>query len=274
MNFNRMKSRVAVISGDLKKKIKGIFVYRHTIWQIALAQTKAKYTGNCLGIWVAVLNPLLIMFAISFVFTKIIYLEINNFPLFVLAGIFPWMFFASAIAEAASSIVSQQAMMRQFNFPKEHLPLASVTANFLTFLIGWAIICPIFMFFNPASIKLLPLLAAGLLLSLIFVSGMAMIVGVLNVFFRDIGLLLGTILMFWFWMTPVFYSIDMVPDKVRWICAINPMTWFIIFYRDILFHGVLPEAAVICGLLCISVLSVLIGLGVVIAFEKELLKKI
>jgi ABC-2 type transport system permease protein len=257
----------------LIKKIKNINQNKYTIWHVALAQTKAKHTGNFLGIWVAALNPILIMVAISFVFTKIIRLDIEHFPLFALAGIFPWMFFSGAVSEAAGSIISQQAMMRQFAFPKEYLPLASVLSNFLIFLIGWAIILPIFICYRPEIIKFIPFLALGMIFSFIFVSGIGIGFGVLNVLWRDLGHLLGTLLMFWFWLTPVFYSLEMVPDKVRWICAWNPMTWIVFYYRQVLFFGQIPKWTTFLALSFISILSLMLGLVITIHFEKQLLKK-
>jgi lipopolysaccharide transport system permease protein len=273
MQSKRNKPTGLLLFKNLQKKIKNIYQHKHTIWHVALAQTKAKHVGNFLGIWVAAINPLLIMVAISFVFTKVIRLDIENFPLFALAGIFPWMFFSGAVCEAASSIVSQQAIMRQFSFSKEYLPLACVISNFLIFLIGWIIICPIFICFKPSIIKLLPLLIIGLFLSLVFVSGIGIIFGVLNVIWRDLSHLLGTIMMFWFWMTPVFYSIEMVPYEVRWICAFNPMSTMVIYYRTILFYGQVPQAMTFLGLFLISIISAILGLVVAIVFEGQLLKK-
>lgn len=273
MNFQSSKSKAVWFYTSLVDRIKKIRLHKNTIWHMAISQTKAKHTGNFLGIWVAAINPLLIMLAISFVFTQIIRLEVRHFPLFALAGIFPWMFFSGAVSEATSSIVAQQAMVRQFNFPKEHLPIACVLSNFLIFLIGWIFILPIFIFFNSAVIQLLPILLIGLLLIFIFVSGVGMVLGVLNVICRDIGYLLGTVLMFWFWMTPVFYSMDMVPEKMRWICTINPMAWFILFFRQILFHVAIPSGLIMFNLVIFSALSALAGFSAAILFEKKLLKK-
>ncbi|MBU4140781.1 MAG: ABC transporter permease, partial [Candidatus Omnitrophica bacterium] len=80
----------------LKGKIKSIYMHRHTLWAMAIKQLKSRYAGSILGFWLAIVNPLLIMFAITFVFNIIFKIEIKNFPLFVLSGIFPWMFFSNA----------------------------------------------------------------------------------------------------------------------------------------------------------------------------------
>ena len=92
---------------SFKVTLRSIYLNRHILWRMALSQLKVKYSGSFLGIFWAIVNPLLIMAAITFVFTVVIKLEIKHFALFALAGIFPWMFFSSALFESAFSIFSQ-----------------------------------------------------------------------------------------------------------------------------------------------------------------------
>ena len=257
-----------------KGTIKNIYAYRHTVWDMAISQLKVKYSGSILGFWLAVINPLLLMLVISFVFTTIFKLEMKNFSLFVLSGIFPWMFFSGVLNEAPSCILSQQGMLRQFNLPKEIIPLSLVLSNFLNFLIGWAVIYPLFIFFNPAIILLAPLLIAGLLLIFLFTYGLSLALAILNVFLRDIGQLLGVLLMFWFWFTPIFYSVDMIPGRFRWIYAINPMAYYIVYFRDVIFKGVGPGPIIIIGVLFWTTASMVLGLMVFSKLESKLLKRI
>lgn len=214
------------------------------------------------------------MSAITFVFTTVFKIEIKNFPLFVLSGIFPWLFFSGALSEATSSILSQQNILRQFNLPRETLPLSSILSNFLNFLIGWLIIYPLFLFFNPKIISLLPLLIIVLVLTLLFVSGLGLLLSVLNVFFRDIGQLLAVLLMFWFWITPVFYSPDMVPARFRWICNLNPMTPYVIYYREVIFSGNVPNPSIFINSFLWAFISLIFGLLVFSRLESKLLKQI
>jgi len=258
----------------LKKRIKKIYFYRHTLWNMAVAQLKAKYAGSILGIFWAIINPLLIMLAISFVFTGVFKIEIKNFPLFALSGIFPWMFFSGALSEAAFSILNQQNVLRQFNLPQEILPLSSILSNFLNFLIGWLVIYPLFLFFNPKIILFLPLLIVVLILNLLFVCGLGLIFSALNVFFRDIGCLLGVLFMFWFWITPVFYSIDMVPIKFHWIYNLNPMTPYIVYYREVVFNARVVSTLIFAGVFFWACVSLISGLLVFSFYESKLLKQI
>ena len=255
-------------------RIKQIFLCRHTLCDMALKSLKAKYSNSILGISWAVVNPILIMLAVTFVFTAVYKITTKDFSLFVLAGIFPWMFFSSALLEASSSLINQQSVLRQFNLPREILPLASVLSNFMNFLIGWLVIYPLFLFFNPKIISLIPLLFIILLLNLIFVCGLGLMLAILNVFFRDLGHLLGVLLMFWFWVTPVFYSLDMVPARFRWICSLNPMSPYTVYYRDVIFNNSIPGSAVFLGVFFWAVLSLVLGFLSFACLEGELLKRI
>lgn len=184
------------------------------------------------------------------------------------------MFFSNALTESSSSILNQQNILRQFNLPREILPLSSVLAHFLNFLIGWVALFPVFLFFNPGIIFLLPVLCIILLLHLVLLLGLGLLLSVLTVLFRDIVYLLTVALMFLFWITPVFYSTDVMPEQFRWIFNLNPMVPFILSYQKVLYYGVIPEAVLLGGILFWSVMSVILGFIVFSRLENKILKNI
>lgn len=257
-----------------KERIKNIYLYRHTLWKMAISQLKIKYSNSILGISWAVINPLLIMSAITFVFTAVFKVAIKNFSLFALSGILPWMFFSNALTEATASIVSQQSILRQFNLPKEIIPLSSILSNFINFILGWLIIYPLFIFFNYKIILLLPLLIIVLLLNLLFSFGWGLAFAVLNVLYRDVSHLLGILLMFWFWITPIFYSLDMVPARFSWICNFNPLAPFIVYYREVIFYNNVPSFLIFIEIFFWTVFSLIFGWLFFSHFESKILKQI
>ncbi len=258
----------------MKTIIKSIYSNSHILKAMSISQFKVKYSGSILGVWHAVINPILVMFAINFVFTTVIKLDIRNFSLFALSGIFPWFFFSNAIYEGTLSVVNQNNFLRQFKLPLEIIPLASVISNFLNFLIGLCVVYPIFIFFNYKILVFFPLLVIILFLNLLFVCGLSLILSVLNGFYRDFGHLLGVILMLWFWITPVFYSRDMIPLDVRWVFNINPMTYYVECYRELIFGNSMPGLFMILGAVSWCVFSVISGLFIFSFYKNKLLKKI
>jgi len=258
----------------LSKEIKLIYSARNALWEMTLKQFKSGYAGSILGVLWLIINPILITLSIVFVFSVVFNIRINNFPFFVLAGMFPWLFFANALSSSIFSIISQQNILKQFNLPRMILPISSVLSSFLSFIIGLFIVYPIFIFFAPAKVTLFPFLLFVLILNLLLVIGFGIFASVLNIFFRDLGQIIGTLLMFWMWVTPVFYSIESVPYPFNWICRINPVTPFIICYQKIIFEGKIPSLSLFLETSIISVLILYFGARFFMHFESRILKEI
>lgn len=241
---------------------------------MALKELKAKYIGSILGVWWAIVTPLLIMGAITFVFTKVMKIDIVNFPLFCLAGILPWFFFSVSLSESASSLLRNAQLLKQFAFPPEFIPISSVLANFINFIFGLICIIPIFVIFKIKILLFLFFLPIALILHLLFTLGIALFLSCANIFFRDVIHFLGTVLMFWFWVTPVFYSVDNVPRSYQWVCTLNPMTIFIVMYRNILFEAKIPKLEEVSIALIISVTVFLLGYTIFAKYESSFTKRI
>jgi lipopolysaccharide transport system permease protein len=263
-----------IFLGLMVEKIRKIYSYRYALWSLSLKQLKAKYAGSILGISWAIINPLLMMAAITFVFTIIFTTGIKDFSLFALSGILPWMSFSTAISEATPSLLAQKGILHQFSLPKEILPLSAILSHFLNFLIGWSIILPVFLFHNPGILKNIFLFPAVFLLTCIFTCGIGLLFSVVNIVYRDLEHLLGILLMFWMWVTPVFYSAEMVPSKFRWIFNFNPMTPFIYCNREIIFQGRIPGLAEFLAVIGWAFFSLCIGLMVSVRLESSVLKRI
>jgi len=256
------------------KRIDRLFSQRQILKNIVLKEIRAKYAGSLLGIFWALITPLLITIAVSFIFTKIMRMDIKHFPLFVLSAILPWMCFSASLFDATNSIVKNSHLLNQFVISREILPISAVLANFINFSFGLVVMLPIFMVFKIQITPLLLLLPFVIFLHLLFTVGIGLFLSCVNVFFRDVSNLLEVSLMFWIWMTPIFYSIDMVPLNFRWIFALNPMTSYIEMYRNILFEARIPNIGMIfitCGM---SLSALIAGYVIFIKNEVGFLKKI
>jgi len=258
----------------LKERIKKIYLYRYTLWDMALAQLKAKYAGSKLGIWWAVVTPLILTASINFVFNVVFKIEIKNYTFFVLAGIIPWFFSMNALTEAANSFIINSSVLKQSTSPHEFIPLASILANLLNFLIGFIFLLPLFIIFNFRITALLPFLAWVIIFNFIFIIGLGMLFSCANVFFRDLIHFMSIGFMVWFWITPVFYSLDMIPFPFRWICLLNPLTYYIILYQDVLFYVKEPPLIDLSVVFLISLIAFLGGYLVFLKKEPLLLKRI
>ena len=256
------------------EQIKRIHSYRHTLWNMSISQFKAKYSGSKLGIWWAVITPLILAFSINFIFTKIFKVAIPNYTLFVLSGMIIWIFFANTLSEATNSFIANASIIKQAIFPRELIPLSVVLANFLNFLTGLLIIIPLFIILNPKVIVVLFFLIFPLIFNLFLVVGLSLILSCWNVFSRDVAHFLSIALMIWFWVTPVFYSFQMIPGNYRWIPLLNPMSYYVILCRQILFNAQAPNFLILGMAFLLALGAFFLGYYVFLKNEAELLKRI
>jgi ABC-2 type transport system permease protein len=256
----------------LRGGVAEIFTYMAVLRNMVLSQFKAKYSGSVLGISWALINPIALALVITFIFKVVFKAGQENFQLFVLSGILPWMFFSCAITESSFSIINYRSMLRQFNFPRWILPASSILSNFLNFLIGLAVMLPFFLAITPKAIFFLPFLFLFLLLNLIFVLGLGFILSIFNVFLRDIGHLIPIVLMLWLWVTPVFYSIDMIPEGWRWIFNFNPMAAYIACFRDAIFYARFPQLSALSYSFLWAFFSFISGIFLFASLENRILK--
>ena len=258
----------------LKQRISGIFVHRRMLWDMSISQLKSKYVGLKLGIWWVIIIPLTMTLCINFVFVSAFKVEIPNYTFFILCAIFPWFFISQSISESANVFIANKSILRQGIFPKELVLISSVVSNFINFIFGFAIIVPLFLLINKALVYLFPFLILLILLNLIFILGISFIFAVLNTFLRDVAYFLPVGLMFWFWVTPVFYSERMFNSVFRWVCLVNPATYYISAYRKILYFAEALSIKDLSILCLLSFVTLVIGYIFYLNNEAEILKKI
>ncbi|HPT39218.1 MAG TPA: ABC transporter permease [Candidatus Omnitrophota bacterium] len=258
----------------LGQRIHNIFKHRRMLGDMSILQLKSKYAGLKLGLGWVIIIPLMMALCINFVFVSAFKVEIPHYAFFILCAIFPWFFISQGISEAANIFIANKGILRQGVFPQELVLISSVISNFINFIFGFLIIIPFFFLINKSLVYLFPFLVVLILLNLIFVLGLSFIFAVLNTFFRDVAYFLPVGLMFWFWITPVFYSERMFSQVYRWVCLINPATYYISAYRKILYFSewlTIKDLAVLCAISFITLVS---GYFFYLKNEPEILKKI
>lgn len=221
---------------------------------------KGRYKGSALGFLWTFLNPLFQLLVYTMVFSVIMRAGIEDYYIFLFVALIPWIFFGSSVSGGASCIMAQQDMVKKIYFPREVLPIAYVTSLFINMLLSFCVVFVILFFagysFEPIGILCLPLV---MIVEYILALGIALIVSAVTVYLRDLEYLLSIITMAWQFLTPVMYSIDMVPIQVRWVFGFNPMTPIINAYRDILYYGRVPKLQTLVSAIALGILLFLIG---------------
>ena len=229
--------------------------YRGLIQSLVTRELKARYRGSALGMFWSFGNPLLLLTVYSIVFN---YFQpprndIKPYALFLCCGLLPWTWFASSLNESANSLVAGGNLIKKVLFPAEVLPIVSVLANMVQFLIGLPILVGFliyFAYFDPSAAVTphvglhaaeLVWLPVVVLVQLVLTMGFAFVLSALTVHFRDVRDILANVLTLWFFATPIIYSWRVAEgSKLKVMLDVNPFTHLAISYQEILFN---PENA-------------------------------
>lgn len=220
------------------KHLKEIYDYRQMIFSLVRKELRGRYKGSALGFLWTFINPLLQLCVYTFVFSIVMPNNIDKFYLYLFVGLIPWLFFSGSLTGGAACILNQKDMVKKIYFPREVMPISYVTSNFvnmlLCFIVIFAVVIVSGVGINLRAICYLPII---MIVEYIMCLGGAMLTSALTVYFRDLEYILGIITMAWMYFTPVVYSLDMVPEKLRPFMNLNPMTPVITGYRDVLYGG-------------------------------------
>jgi lipopolysaccharide transport system permease protein len=229
-----------------------------------------KYRGSVLGLVWTLINPLALVAVYTLVFSVLLKaFSIEHYPLFVLSGLVTWVFFQSAVQMSCSSLFGQPTLVKQVRFPRHMLPLAVVATNVVTLAVMLVVDVVVNVIFIPET-RTTFWAAIPLLLPLVaLASGLAVVFGYLTVVYRDVEHLMNTIFLPWFFLTPIFYTLDQLPgirDR-EWIADLlyygNFVSPFVEAIRDPIFFGELPRPSDIAY--CVVAASLALGLGVLVA---------
>ncbi len=236
------------------------FHYIELVYNLAKKDLKVRYKTASLGFLWAILNPLLMMVVLTVIFS--IFLRIKTdypYSVFILTGLIPWAFFNLSLSSCTNSIVDNSNLIKKVYFPREIIPVSIVLANLINFFLSIIIL---FVFLLSFKIKLtyfILFLPAIIVLQILFTVGISLLTSSLNVYYRDIRYIVEASLLMWFYATPVFYPITMVPERIKSYYFLNPMAGIITSYRRILLEGQPPDLYLFMETSLITVAVLVIG---------------
>ena len=241
------------------KKIKEIYGYREMIWMLVRRDLRGRYKSSVLGFLWTFLNPLLQLGVYTIVFSVIMRNNIEKYYLFLFVGLIPWMFFSTSVQGGTTCVLAQKDMVTKIHFPRQVLPIAHVTTCFVNMLLCFVVVLTVCAFGLGLNLAVLPFLIPIMLTEYLLALGLCFIVSGATVFFRDLEHIMGILVMLWQFLTPVMYSVEQVPEEIRGIFMINPMTSIIMCYRDILYYKQVPQLSNLLLALGLGLLFLLLG---------------
>ena len=234
--------------------------YLYISENLILKDFRVRYRNMSLGVLWSLLNPLVMMGVLTFVFTKIFPQPIQHFPLFVLCGMVPYNFFTIAWLTGTTSIVDNAGLIKRVPVPREVVPVTTVLACCIHLLVQVLLLLSMALW-SGKSLNVhwfwLPVLWS---LEIVFVCGLAMFSSALNVFVRDTRYVVESANLVLFWLVPVFYSSDMIPARYLAILDLNPVAALVICLRKILINAEAPGSITLFKLAAVSFATLLAGL--------------
>ena len=244
---------------------KDLYKYRELLKTNTKKEIRGKYKASALGVLWSFINPLLQLIVYTIVFSIIMNANYEQYYLFLFVALVPWMFFSSSVTDGAASILKEKDMVKKIYFPREVLPISTVTSAFvnmiLTFLVVFAVVIVAGRSINPLALLCLPVV---MIVEYILCLGIALIVSSITVYLRDLQYILGIFVMALQYMTPVMYGVDMVERSGagKWLILIfnlNPMTPIIKIYRQIIYYGEVPELSSLLIAVVVGVVFIVVG---------------
>lgn len=216
-----------------------LFRYRGLIQSLVARELKARYRGSVLGFFWSFINPLMLLLVYSFVFKYILLQRaegLDHYELFLFCGLLPWTWFSSSLLESSGVLISGGNLIKKVLFPAEILPIVTVLANMVHFFFGLVILAGFLVWFQrPINLVELAWFPVALAVQLVLTLGFALLLSALTVHFRDIRDILGNLMTFWFFATPIIYPYFVMSDWQMRLLQLNPFTHLAITYQEILY---------------------------------------
>lgn len=243
---------------------------RNVLSQLVSQQLILRYRRTALGFLWTLVNPLLMMSVMAFVFSTLFNADLKTFTIFLFAGMIPWNFFSSVVTQAANSFINNEGLIKKIYLPKGIFPLSIALALLIDNALSFLALFVIIIFIGGSLSWAVFFIPIAYLILFFFTLGIGLIMSVATVFFRDLQHIILIVMQGLFFVTPILYKQDRLKGKIAWLVDFNPLVPFIDLFRAPLSQASLPSSNVILQAALLSLSAMAIGLFVFLRQEKKI----
>jgi homopolymeric O-antigen transport system permease protein len=239
--------------------IRDIASNRELIWALAMKELNIRYKRSALGFFWALLNPLLMMIIYTLVFSTILRFSIPYYPIFLISALLPWTFFSQSLSYSVESVVGNGELLKKVYVAKSVFPIAAVLSNVINFLFSMVPLILLLIVFRFPFHWTWFYFVVPFLGLLMFTLGCSFFFAMANVFFRDMAHILQVVLSAWFYLCPILYPLDIVPQRYQVLFRLNPMTYPLNGFRLAIYYGLLPSPQSMAASLAVGLVTLWLG---------------
>ncbi len=233
---------------------------RDLVYILTTKEIKTRYKNNVLGYFWSLLNPLAYALIFYFAFGIIFRFKMENYALFLICGLFPWQWLNNSAVTSANVFLNNASLIKKAIFPRYIVPIASCLQEGFHFLMTIPVIMLFMLAFNVEfHLVMLPGIILLLFIQFFMVVGLSLLIGTLNVFFRDINYIVQVTFQMLFYLTPILYPVSKIPEEYVSFMLLNPFAPLVLCWRNLFMHGALNMDYVFLATLYASIFF---GLGV------------
>ena len=248
------------IASDVREMVQEQVTYRELLVQMTLRDLMLRYKQTVMGFGWAIFMPLLNTLIFSVMFTRVAHLDTGMpYPLFAYCGLLMWNFFASSLRFALASLTSNTSLVTKVYFPREIFPFSAVFVSLVDLLVGATLLVAMMIYYRVEVTSAIFFLPVVLAVHIAFTAGMALLLAMWNLFYRDVKYLFEVILMLWMFASSVVYPVGLVGGKLGAVLQLNPMTLIIDAYRNVLLEGRLPAPGAFAAAAALSFATLIYG---------------
>lgn len=233
--------------------------YRELIRIMTVSELKVKYQSSILGFTWSLLNPLLMMLVLYFVFSNIFKATQNHFALYLLIGIVSWRFMANGTSSAIASVVGKPSLVTKVHIPRQVLVLSTVLASFISSILEFAVLVPLLFILGVGLSPYILLFPIVHVIFFMMVYGISLILAALYVYYRDLNQIWDVLIQMGFFLSPIVYPLSTVPAAYLPYYMLNPVTVMIQMYRDVLLYHNAPALADLAFTLLMGMVIIALG---------------
>ena len=236
--------------------VRELWQYRELLGRLAWRDVAVRYKQTSIGVAWAILQPFLTMVVFTFVFGRFANFPSNGvpYPIFTYSALLPWTYFASAVALASTSLVSNRGLVTKVYFPRILLPLAGVTVPIVDFLLASVVLVAMMAWYDVWPSLAIVFAPVFLVMAYVAALGVALFLSAVNVRYRDVPYAIPFLLQIWLFLSGVVYAIDALPQRWQWLLALNPMTAVISGFQ----WGILGAGAPHLGTTLVSIAATVV----------------